>query len=174
MHNTLGNNIRKYRERANLSQEQLAEKLHFSQQQISYWEHGKRLPSIDTIMDIAKVLHVHYSNLLFPNTGLDWFECCFNGKWWMYKIDNTNQLLKDCQSSNEWTRIFAETMLKVKKGRSYYEVMLTPDEHDIYIGLLSEGIMMGVIPFCDICSRPKWKRLREQRLIQQSVVGKET
>lgn len=168
MDNVIGNNIRRCRKMVNLSQEQLAEKLHFTQQQVSYWERGKRLPSIDTLMDIAKALHVSLTDILLHGAVLDWLDRYFDGEWWMYKIDITEQLQRDCRSADNFCRVFAETMLK--NGKTYYEVMLTPDEHDIYSGLLNEGLFIGVIPFSEICSRTKWKRLYEQR-IQQSVVG---
>lgn len=55
------------REAVNLSQVQLAEKLHVSKQSVSNWENGNILPSIEMLVKIARVFSVSTDYLL----GLD-------------------------------------------------------------------------------------------------------
>ena len=49
---TLGNNIQRMRNEANLSQEDLAEKFNVSRQTISNWENGKSYPDLETVVNI--------------------------------------------------------------------------------------------------------------------------
>ncbi len=50
--------LKKYRENNNLTQEELANKLHISRQAISKYETGRAYPSIEVLQDIAKLLSV--------------------------------------------------------------------------------------------------------------------
>lgn len=60
----IGARIRKYREARNLSQKELAEKLHISGSRISNWEQGINRPDADMIADLCSVLQVSPSELL--------------------------------------------------------------------------------------------------------------
>ena len=51
----LSDNIREYRKKANMSQDELAEKLGVSRQSISLWETGQTQPTIENIIALAKV-----------------------------------------------------------------------------------------------------------------------
>lgn len=57
-------NIKKYREKLNLSQEKLSEMAGISPDYISLIERGKRTPSIKRLCMIAKVLNVEPYELL--------------------------------------------------------------------------------------------------------------
>lgn len=61
--NTLGSNIRKYRQLRKLSQKKLGEKLGFSARTVSDWECNNTEPDIDTIKALAKVLDISYDEL---------------------------------------------------------------------------------------------------------------
>lgn len=56
--------IRRLREKENLTQAQLAEKLMVSDKAISKWENGKGLPDISLIEDLAKALNVSVIELM--------------------------------------------------------------------------------------------------------------
>ncbi|MBO4927648.1 MAG: helix-turn-helix domain-containing protein [Clostridiales bacterium] len=60
----LGDNIRRYREKNKLTQKELAKKLSTSERQISRWENGHLIPSLDTIDSIARVFGVTIFDLL--------------------------------------------------------------------------------------------------------------
>ena len=60
----LGKQIQKYRERAGLSQELLAEKIECSAIFISYVERGKKSPSLDTLIKLSNELNVSVDVLL--------------------------------------------------------------------------------------------------------------
>ena len=62
---TVGNNIRKYREKAGISQEALAEKLNVTRQAVSNWELIKTEPDIDTLHRIADSLGVMIEELIY-------------------------------------------------------------------------------------------------------------
>ena len=59
-----GDNIKKYREAAGLTQTQLAEKIGTDQRQIWRYESSNRAPSAYQIIDIAKALNVDPGDLL--------------------------------------------------------------------------------------------------------------
>lgn len=56
--------LRALREKAGLSQEQLAAELGFSQNQITRWETGKWTPQADALVVVAKVFNVSVDYLL--------------------------------------------------------------------------------------------------------------
>lgn len=57
-------NVRKARESEGLSQEKFAERIGVTQQMISKYENGTKLPSISTLTDIADVLDCSTDYLL--------------------------------------------------------------------------------------------------------------
>lgn len=64
---TVGQRIRYYRTRAQLTQKQLAEACGISEPAIRNYELGNRIPGINTLNDIADVLHVSYYALAEPD-----------------------------------------------------------------------------------------------------------
>lgn len=56
--------IQNLRNKHNLTQEQLSEKLYVSRTAISKWESGKGYPNIDTLKDISKLFNVTIDDLL--------------------------------------------------------------------------------------------------------------
>ena len=62
--NALGNNIKKYRKRQNLTQVQLAEKLLVSYQAISNWERGLKYPDLENAYKLAEIFRVSLDALV--------------------------------------------------------------------------------------------------------------
>lgn len=62
------NRIKELREKAGLSQRELAEKLGVSKQAVSDYENGKTAPSVKTIELIANIFHVK------PDYIAEWFD----------------------------------------------------------------------------------------------------
>ena len=56
--------IQKLRNKNNLTQESLAEKLYVSRTAVSKWESGKGYPNIETLKDIAKLFNITIDELL--------------------------------------------------------------------------------------------------------------
>ena len=61
---TIGEKIIHLRTSANISQEQLAEKLSVSRQSVSKWEMDQALPQIDKILQICELFDVTTDQLL--------------------------------------------------------------------------------------------------------------
>lgn len=59
----MGEKIRQLRERAGLSQKQLAEALGLDQSSVSLWERGITAPTVGTIYRLASVLGCHPGDL---------------------------------------------------------------------------------------------------------------
>lgn len=59
----VGNNIKKIREKRDLTQEKLALEAGLNRAYIGYIERGERSPSIETVAKIAKVLKVRLDEL---------------------------------------------------------------------------------------------------------------
>lgn len=64
-----GENLARYRKRANLSQEELGFRASLNRTQIGILERGERLPRIDTLIKLAGALSVSPDELL---DGIDW------------------------------------------------------------------------------------------------------
>ena len=58
------------REKNNLTQQQVADKLKINRSTYSYYELGKIRPNIDTIIKLSKIFDVHYTEIL-ENEDLD-------------------------------------------------------------------------------------------------------
>ncbi|HMM00989.1 MAG TPA: helix-turn-helix transcriptional regulator [Bacilli bacterium] len=63
----VGNKICYYRNENAMSQNQIAEQLFVSRQAISQWELGNALPSIDNLIELAKIFHTSFEDLLCLN-----------------------------------------------------------------------------------------------------------
>ena len=60
----LSKQIKKYRTEANLSQEELADKIYVSRQTISNWENEKNYPDIKSLVLMSEVFQVSLDNLV--------------------------------------------------------------------------------------------------------------
>ena len=52
---TLGERILKYRKKAGISQEELADKLNVTRQSISLWETDQTIPTIDNLITLSNI-----------------------------------------------------------------------------------------------------------------------
>ncbi|MDR6121831.1 helix-turn-helix transcriptional regulator [Neobacillus drentensis] len=62
--NTIGHTIKTYRERVNMTQEELAQKVRVGTQTIEKYESGEQIPSNQTILKISTVLDIPATELL--------------------------------------------------------------------------------------------------------------
>ena len=60
----LSDNIRSYRKKNNLSQDELAEKIGVSRQSVSFWETGQTQPTLDNIISLSKIFNISSDELL--------------------------------------------------------------------------------------------------------------
>ncbi len=60
----LGKHIKKYRTEANISQEELADKVFVSRQTISNWENNKSYPDIKSLVLMSEIFHVSLDQLI--------------------------------------------------------------------------------------------------------------
>jgi transcriptional regulator with XRE-family HTH domain len=60
----LGQNVRKYRERAKLTQDRLCDTADISQYYLSQIENGRRKPTLDILNKIAEALNIQIFQLL--------------------------------------------------------------------------------------------------------------
>ena len=63
----LSKQIKKYRTEANLSQEELADKIYVSRQTILNWENEKNYPDIKSLVLMSEVFQVSLDNLVKRN-----------------------------------------------------------------------------------------------------------
>ena len=66
----LGDNIKKFRKDFGISQEELAEKLGVTKQNIASWESNETQPSLDSIIAISKMFNVSTDMLLVENESV--------------------------------------------------------------------------------------------------------
>jgi transcriptional regulator with XRE-family HTH domain len=59
----IGNKIKKLRVDSQMTQEQLAEKLHVTRNAISKWETDKGIPNIDSLVDLTKLFNISLDSL---------------------------------------------------------------------------------------------------------------
>ena len=60
----LGKQIKKYRQEAQLSQEELAERIYFSRQTISNWENDKSYPDVNSLVLLSETFQVSLDKLI--------------------------------------------------------------------------------------------------------------
>ena len=65
---TLGERILKYRKKAGISQEELADRLNVTRQSISLWETDQTVPSLDNLITIAELFGISLDELCGRNT----------------------------------------------------------------------------------------------------------
>lgn len=60
----IGNRIKEFREKINISQEELADKVYTSRQTISNWENDKTYPDINSLKLLSNIFNVSLDNLV--------------------------------------------------------------------------------------------------------------
>ncbi len=69
---TVSESIKRLRAQNNMTQEELAEKMHVTRQAVSNWETEKTQPDIDTLNTLADVFNVDVSELIYGNRKVDY------------------------------------------------------------------------------------------------------
>ena len=69
------NNLKKYRKENNLTQDDLAEQLDYSQKNIAKWEQGLSIPTIDILIELSKLMNMSLDELLGINTKSIFDQC---------------------------------------------------------------------------------------------------
>ena len=60
----LGNQIRKHRQKAQLSQEELADRVYVSRQTISNWENDKSYPDVNSLVLLSEIFQISLDSLI--------------------------------------------------------------------------------------------------------------
>lgn len=68
---SLGENIKLYRERNNMSQEDLAIKIRVGPAKVENYESGKQIPTQETLLKISTVLDIPATELIDSRTPYD-------------------------------------------------------------------------------------------------------
>ena len=63
--NQVGKNIKRFREKKKITQEEMAQALFITRQAVSNWENGKTEPDIDTMQKIADFLNITMEELIY-------------------------------------------------------------------------------------------------------------
>ncbi len=71
--NIIADNIRKYREHANLSPQALAERIVVTRKVVSSWEHDEARPDLNTLILIATALNVDVMDLIYDRCSSEEF-----------------------------------------------------------------------------------------------------
>jgi transcriptional regulator with XRE-family HTH domain len=66
MRKLVGQNVKRLRDKAGMTQEEFADRSGFSQQYISDLERGKRNPTVVTLYELAQALDANHLELLKP------------------------------------------------------------------------------------------------------------
>lgn len=69
--NNVGKNIKNARNRREMTQEELADRVHVTRQAVSNWETGKTRPDIDMLMLMAEAMETDTSELIYGITKVD-------------------------------------------------------------------------------------------------------
>ena len=73
MNTSISKNIKRLRQQAGMTQEQMAEKLFVTRQTVSLWENGKTQPDIQTLEHISECFDVDLMTVLYgaaaPKSG---------------------------------------------------------------------------------------------------------
>ena len=62
---SIGKNISKFRKEQDMTQDQLAERLHVTRQAVSNWENGKTQPDVETLGQLAECFGVSVETLIY-------------------------------------------------------------------------------------------------------------
>lgn len=69
----LKDNLRYYREKRGLTQKQLAEKIGYTEKSISKWENGNGLPTLEMLIELAEVLEISLTELVYASFSQHYF-----------------------------------------------------------------------------------------------------
>ncbi|MBA7550499.1 HTH-type transcriptional regulator Xre [subsurface metagenome] len=103
----IGKNIKSYREKLHLSQEEVAEFLGVSREQISYYENGRRDVQLDKLEKLADLFGIKLINLLEEDISIMEADLAF-----AFRSDSLEQ--RDMEHISNFHRII-KNYLKMKQ-----------------------------------------------------------
>lgn len=139
----LANRLIEFRRKHNLSQEQLADKLHVSRQTISKWERSESSPDTDNLIELAKLYNIPLDDLLnctkdvdsVLKEGVTSFQRTYssdNEKFTTQEEDNLNSNAES-SSKDEKNKTFKDGEVHVDFGP--FHVHTSSDDGDsVYVG----------------------------------------
>lgn len=104
---SLGDNIKEYRKKSNLTQEELARKIGVSKSFMSKIEINNKAPSFEVLLKIAKALNVLVTDLN-PNFKKDNYNSVFSGPG-MYVVDGSKAVHENILETLEEGSHFTES-----------------------------------------------------------------
>ena len=131
----INENIRYYRKRKGLSQEEMAAKLHIVRQTVSKWESGLSVPDADILLDISELLDVPVYQLLDLN------ETSVKENTLSKELERLNQLLVE---KNTKENIIKEAYKKRSMiiALSFISLILALTINNELLSILSIGICL--------------------------------
>jgi len=111
----LRENIKKYRKRNHLTQEKLSEMLDVTRATVSYWESGRNLPEIGTIVLICEIFHVTIENLCGLDESLNIIDEEEEKLRWCYRMLNEEGKRKLFERSEELKELGYEEKMAYRK-----------------------------------------------------------
>ena len=67
----IGNNIKFYRKKNQLTQDDIAEACNVTRQAVSKWENGESLPTVDNLYALSRLLHTSVDDILIGEKERD-------------------------------------------------------------------------------------------------------
>lgn len=67
----IGDNIKFYRKKNQLTQDDIAEACNVTRQAVSKWENGKSLPTVDNLYALSRLLHTSVDDILIGEKERD-------------------------------------------------------------------------------------------------------
>lgn len=89
-------NLRYFREKNNLTQRQLAEKIEFSEKSVSKWENGNGLPTIETLITLAELFKTTIDDLIYEQNSKRYYLGIDGGgtKTAFMLVDDSHHIIK--------------------------------------------------------------------------------
>ena len=136
----LGSRIKEEREKLNLSQDELAQRMDISRQAISKWETGKSYPDIETILKLSEVFHLSLDELVKGDKSFQ------------------ENLIKKGRTSISGLTILGYVLIALGVivgiwGRSQYPIDLMDSS---FISYIIGGLSLLTVGFAIIHNIPSW------------------
>ena len=68
----IGDNIKFYRKKNQLTQDDIAEACNVTRQAVSKWENGESLPTVDNLYALSRLLHTSVDDILIGEKEMDY------------------------------------------------------------------------------------------------------